>query len=807
MENPCMKTYVGTFLIAFATLALEITITRLLSVTGWYYLAFFAISTAMLGMTAGATLVYLKPQWFVGEKMGENVARFAAGFAFIIPVSLVLLCITPLVLVKSFMSIFSLLLTTFACSLPFFFSGVVVTVVLTRYDLPVGKLYASDLLGASLGCLFVLGGLEVFDAPSLILLCTPLGILSAFCFGLGGASRRLRRIAASAVPLLILMALLNSTTLYGIRPLYAKGKLSLPGYIEKWNSFSRVRVEEREEGTPFYWGMSPVAPKDIQISQYRMNIDGSAGTVMQKFSTMGDIDHLRYDVTNVAYFLRHQGGACIIGVGAGRDVQSAILFGQKNVLGIELNPIFINLLEKQFRDFAGIAGREGVRLVVDDARSYLSTSEEKFAVIQMSMIDTWAATGAGAFSLSENALYTEEAWDVFFRRLSDDGIFTVSRWHNPDDLGETGRVVSLAMASLLRMGITSPEKHLAMVTTSNISTLLLCRRPFDESDIAALKDVSSSLQEDLTFVPGAPPKNPVLRQTLAATTLEGLQRAVAGSLYNFDPPTDEDPYFFNMLRLRNIIPLINSQPGTVRGNIIATTMLLALIFSLLVLTVLTVIIPVAAGSRAERIGGRRGAILWPAAFYFSLIGAGFMCIEIGLIQRLSVFLGHPIYALGVLLSTIIASAGIGSYLSARLPMEKARWLIGCAMVTSAAVLVDQAILRVVVSSMITSPILIKICLSVVTIFPLGVLLGFFFPSGMRIVRSIARAETAWYWALNGVFGVLFSALAVFFSIYLGISTNMYIGAGCYLGIVVCVWLMSRGRKTASAAEVIIADGN
>jgi spermidine synthase len=171
-------------------------------------------------------------------------------------------------------------------------------------------------------------------------------------------------------------------------------------------------------------------------------------------------------VTNVAYFLRHQGGACIIGVGAGRDVQSAILFGQKNVLGIELNPIFINLLEKQFRDFAGIAGREGVRLVVDDARSYLSTSEEKFAVIQMSMIDTWAATGAGAFSLSENALYTEEAWDVFFRRLSDDGIFTVSRWHNPDDLGETGRVVSLAVASLLRMGITSPEKHLAMVTTS-----------------------------------------------------------------------------------------------------------------------------------------------------------------------------------------------------------------------------------------------------------------------------------------------------------------------------------------------------
>jgi len=194
--------------------------------------------------------------------------------------------------------------------------------------------------------------------------------------------------------------------------------------------------------------------------------------------TMGDIDHLRYDVTNVAYFLRHEGGACIIGVGAGRDVQSAILFGQKNVLGIELNPIFINLLEKQFRDFAGIAGREGVRLVVDDARSYLSTSGEKFAVIQMSMIDTWAATGAGAFSLRKTRCTREEAWDVFFRRLSDDGIFTGLRWHNPDDLGRRGGLSVLRWRPSSGLGSRPRRSILRLVTTSNISTLLLWQAAF-----------------------------------------------------------------------------------------------------------------------------------------------------------------------------------------------------------------------------------------------------------------------------------------------------------------------------------------
>src|SRR4029077_14167619 len=148
-----------------------------------------------------------------------------------------------------------------------------------------------------------------------------------------------------------------------------------------------------------------------------MDIDGEAGTSIRRSSVPADLSHLAWDVTNVAYHLRASGGACIIGVGGGRDVQSALMFGHELVVGVEVNPIFIDLLRNKFGEFAGVAGDARARLVVDEVRSYLARSTERFAVVQMSLIDTWAATGAGAFSLSENALYTVEAWTTILERL------------------------------------------------------------------------------------------------------------------------------------------------------------------------------------------------------------------------------------------------------------------------------------------------------------------------------------------------------------------------------------------------------
>jgi hypothetical protein len=343
--------YFGIFFISLATLAYEVTLTRLLSVIAWYHLAFFAVSTAMLGMTAGATTVYLKPGWFAKERLNDSIAKACLAYSFVLPFALIMLCLTPLVLKKSIMSLFALLVGTFACTLPFYFSGIAITAVLTKQQFPIGKLYASDLIGASLGCLFVLGGLEILDAPSLIMLCGAVGILAVFCFARHNSSFNIRRIAKRYFGIIIFLAIINSLTPYGIRPFLVKGHV-LPSrsiLLEKWNSFSRVIVYKKSKSKPQYWGASPLAPEE-KIFQHGMNIDGpSAGTVLRRFLSMKDIEHLRFDVANIAYYLRPKGGACIIGVGGGRDIQSAILFGHDRITGIDINPIFINLLKGRFR--------------------------------------------------------------------------------------------------------------------------------------------------------------------------------------------------------------------------------------------------------------------------------------------------------------------------------------------------------------------------------------------------------------------------------------------------------------------------
>jgi spermidine synthase len=794
--------YLGTFLIAFTTLALEVTLSRLLSAIAWYHLAFFAISTAMLGMTAGATLVYLKAEWFDQEKLNNNVAKACLGYALVIPFSLVIICLLPLQLGRSIMTLLALMIATIMCSLPFFFSGVAISAVLTSYQLPIGKLYASDLLGASLGCLFVLGGLEILDAPSLIILCGAIGIAAGISFAWRSPSFKYQRLSGGLFLAFIVVAGINSSTLYGIRPLVIKNRVEVAGFylLEKWNSFSRVVVYPRTTKDTPYWGASPIAPKK-KVALHEMNIDGAAGTGVSEFSSKEDIDYLRFDVTNIAYYLRPKGGAFIIGVGGGRDVQSALLFGHEKIVGVDVNPVFINLLQGDLREFAGIADREEVTLVTDEARSYLARTTDRYSIIQMSLIDTWAATGAGAFSLSENVLYTVEGWQVFLSRLADDGIFTVSRWYSPNNPGEMGRALSLAVAALLETGITNPSQHIAVITSGAICTILVNKQPFSKHDIDKLYKVSSELHYTPAIIPGVPPSNNALKNILSAHSRKGLTLVIKDEPLNYEPPTDENPYFFNMLRLNHLKTAFYSPEGISRGNLIATLTLIGLILSLGIVTIATIVVPLLVKVRSQKNICALPEFLWPGALYFSLIGAGFMLVEIALIQRLSVFLGHPVYALGILLFTIIASTGLGSFLSEHFPLTRSPWVFIYPVLTALTIITIRFILTILLSHMITSAMLIKIVVSVLVIFPLGILMGFFFPTGMRLVKSVTATETPWYWALNGIFSVLCSALAVFISIYFGISANFYIATLCYMTLPPCLYSIYRANQKIKSLKI------
>jgi hypothetical protein len=317
----------------------------------------------------------------------------------------------------------------------------------------------------------------------------------------------------------------------------------------RWNSFSRVDVGPSSIGTPSMWGPSSETPPAV-IEQRGMDIDGSASTAIYRYDgDFGKLEFLKYDVTNLAYYIRHAGRAAVIGVGGGRDLLSAYLFGFRDITGVELNPIFIDLLSRVFRSYNHLADLPGTRLFVDEARSWFAKSADRFDSIQMSLIDTWAATGAGAFSLSENGLYTLQGWRTFFDHLTPSGTFTVSRWYSPSYDSETGRMLSLAMATLMGEHVSSPREHIFLAAVGNLATLIVSRAAFSPEDLATLTATANRLNFTILVSPQSQPKSPILSEIMGATTPQRLNEAVARYPLDLSPPTDDRPFFFNQLRI------------------------------------------------------------------------------------------------------------------------------------------------------------------------------------------------------------------------------------------------------------------
>ena len=200
--------------------------------------------------------------------------------------------------------------------------------------------------------------------------------------------------------------------------------------------------------------------------QLMLMIDATAGTVMTAYD--GDpqtVEHLKYDLTNLVHYLRG-GKVLVIGAGGGRDILSALAFGQESVVAVEMNGATLGVAYDEFADYTGnLADDPRVTLVHDEARSWLARTETSFDVIQLSLTDTWAATAAGAFVLAENSLYTVEAWRLLLGRLTDAGVATCSRWYFQERPGEIYRLVALAARALADLGVEDPRRHMLLVRT------------------------------------------------------------------------------------------------------------------------------------------------------------------------------------------------------------------------------------------------------------------------------------------------------------------------------------------------------
>jgi hypothetical protein len=785
----------------------EILLTRIFSVTMLYHFAFVALSVAMFGLTAGALIVYLAPDRFPPERLSQRLAVAATAFPLAMVLSFIIEVRIPFRVSWSLGAVSEIALTYVIIAVPFVVSGVAMCLVLTSYSSRVSRLYAADLAGAALGCVLLISVLNWSDGPTAVLWVATLASFGAVAFAIDAGSPSIRRVAVAST-LLLSVAAAGHTALVRrgigiVRLVYSKGVAETPPMYEKWNSYSRVRVtgDPQQEGPAQGWGLSPMVPPS-RLRQLHLDIDVWAGTVMTHFNgDLRTVEHLKYDVTNIAYYLRPETDALVIGAGGGRDVLSALAFGARSVTAVEINKDILATVNGRFGDFTGHLDRHpGVQFVNDEARSFVARSADRYGTIQISLIDTWAATAAGAFVLGENSLYTVEAWTTFLRHLSDDGLLTVSRWYFRERPAEMYRTTSIAVEALTALGVTDPRRHIAIVrnmrpanawppdTPDGVGTILVSRRPFSEGELDTLEREAARLAFDVPFSP-----RHVHDDTFRRLTDPNGRRAFLDSYpVNIAPSTDDSPFFFNMLRLRNIGRTSLMDFGNLSHNMKAVATLGILFVTVTVLTVICILLPLWLTRDRVQLAGAG-----PLFLFFIAIGLGFMLIETSQMQRLIIALGHPTYGLSVVLFALLLSSGVGSYLTSGVPDDAGgsagrHRLVALLMVLGAFGLVTPAVARW--SEPMTTP--VRVLAAVLLLCPAGLMMGMAFPLGMKVASARARELTPWLWGLNGAASVLASVLGVVIALTWSISTAFWSGWLCY---VVAVLAFTRVAPAVSAS--------
>ena len=773
--------YAGVALTTASTLILELALTRLFSVIFYYHFAFLAISIALFGLGAGGVVSYVFPQR--GPALYRRLGMISAVNA------LVTVLVLVWMLGRDGGTTFSSLGSVYcAASLPFLLSGLVVSLAISEAIQRVERVYFWDLTGAALGCLLLIPMLNLTGAPGAVLASALLSAAaSAVWFGLGRAARRRAVGVALALVLVALIVYNKQAHLFDLRT--AKGERLQDEVFVQWNTFSRIAVQRDSGG-----GLTAVIDADATTGIAQFDID---------HLTPADLAQLASGGPGLVYHIRPGAKTLVIGAGGGWDVARALASGSRNVTAVEINPIIAETIMR--RQFVAASQhlyyRPDVRVVVEDGRSYVRRSPEKYQVLQATLVDTWASTAAGAFALSENNIYTVEAFVEYFEHLSPDGVLAFTRW-GFDPPRESLRLVSLARAALAQVGENEAWRHVAVLREQSkklggwgaTDTVLIARRPFTADDLARIHQTAGQAAAngfETIYTPDSTAPS-AFRDLLQASDPERFYDAYR---YDVRPVPDDRPFFFYTVQPRDVwgfVRSFNRESADYKVNL-ALTSLFALLGVSAVATLITLVLPpLLLGARLPR---ERGVALFLP--YFLLLGAGYIIIQVGLIQKLILLLGHPTYALTVVVFSMLISSGLGSYASRSLLNRDERRLRLVPLGVALAVALLAVLITPANSALSAAPAFVRVLAAIVMVAPAGFLMGMPFPGGLAVLESWQPSAVRWAWSMNAAASVLGSALAICCAIYLGLRAALLLGACCYLAAAFTLTATARFRQRAA----------
>jgi spermidine synthase len=770
------------FLVASATLFVQVLVHRIVSAKLLNNYAFLVISLTMLGFAiSGVILTRMLPRAL--EHLEDFVATCAVLFAlsFLLTSAFFYRAGADLYVFGSRPEFVGALLRTLPLSLlyavPFLFAGLILGALLGSADLPAQRIYCFDLVGSALGAIAVLPAISSWGVERASLMAN-LALIVGTCLILPPRRAAVRALAGAGALLILVGFAETDRIFYMVYPagsMLAASQGPNPNWrVEHvvWDPVARIEVTQITP-PPLSGNMYPCLIGDDRGLHNRIErlITQNNYAFTYALHYTGKKEELK-GIDRTIYAAAYEAGSAptprvlVIGVGGGFDILTALAFDPSKVTAVEVNGATVGVLRGTYRDyFKGWVEDPRVELVNAEGRNFLARSADRYDVIQLSGVDSYSGTSGSAHVFSENYLYTEEAFDLYLSRLSDRGILNVMRleWHPASQML---KALVTAVASLRRMGVENVRDHIVLISAKyrNFTALLVKRTAFMPEEIARLDAWVN--ENPFIEVAGGPQVTTSNGYTYEAFLSLGEPRKEAAfvSLYPFDirPATDDRPFFFRSSYWWHLFP---SDPAVWGVPPFLEYSLIVLVFVVGIAAFVCIYMPLWLMGSPRLLTEQR----WRYAAYCAGIALGYLAVEMAFLQKFGLFLGHPNYAISVVLASLLFTTGIGSLVSAVL-LRRLGGIRFVAYALAFLILIERSFAFPLLPSMITLGFAARALLVAGLVAPIGLLLGVFFPTVLETLKTRAPAFVPWAWGVNGIFSVLAPILSV------GVSTTWGVNA-------------------------------
>lgn len=800
----------GIFLLSSATLCLEISLTRYFSISQDYHFAFLVISIAFLGYGASGSFLSLFKN-LASYDLDKFLSSSSLLFSLTIPLSFLLSNSISFDFIKISWDknqIFLIFFYYILLSLPFFFAGLTISFAITKASKLVNKIYFSDLLGAGTGTLIAAFVFLPKGDRGVIIFISFLALLSSFLF----STRR-----SIAFKILLACLLVIEAGIFFASPSWLSFRISpfkalpvamqYPGanhHFTKWNSISRIDILE-SPAVRYAPGLSLMYRRSLP-SQLGLSIDGGELTAVTHFKNLQEpaLDFLASLPSSLAYSFVKRPRTLIIEPKGGLDVLTALAFKASDIKVIESNPLIVKVLRNEVRSFSGsLYHKENIQFALSHNRAALKQEKNTYDLIIFSLTDVFGASGTGMYGFGENYLYTIDSFLDILNKLSSTGLVSQTLYLLPPPRLEL-RVLATWIEALERSKI-DPSSCLIIIRSWGTISYFIKKSPFSEEDVQRLKNFAEERLFDLVYYPGIKTEevnihnqfDEPLYHNYTLQLLSSLKRKelYKNYLFQIKPVTDNRPFFFNFFRLDKIKATYNSLGQKwlpfLQGKFLIPLLLIQSTIIAFVLILLPLIV-------FRKMSERKKGVFPKVFFYFSLIGMAFMFVEITLIQKFILFLGHPLHSISIIIFSLLISSGIGSYFSKKiLGQNLEKNLRGIILLCVSIIILYLFLLPLLYKQFIGSALPFKIILTFFVIFPLGFFMGFPFPTGIRLLESRQKTLIPWAWATNAFSSVINAISALMIAFWGGYNLVLILAAGGYLLILPFLGFTGHGNKADS----------